>query len=109
MRLDKIFEQQIKCLTQAIKKEYKPQKIILYGSAAKNKATKDSDIDIFIIKRTNKKLLDRIKDVFDIVDCQIPIEPIIYTPSEVKQRLKIGDFFIKDIFKEGKVLYEKRQ
>ncbi|MFH1440693.1 MAG: nucleotidyltransferase domain-containing protein [Candidatus Omnitrophota bacterium] len=108
MRLDMEFKQQVDCLTQTIKEKYKPQKIILYGSVAKNKATKDSDIDIFIIKRTHKKLLDRIKDVFDIVDCQIPIEPIIYTPSEVKKRLKMGDFFIKDILKEGKVLYEKR-
>lgn len=30
---------------RADKKNYSPQKIILYGSVAKNKATKDSDIE----------------------------------------------------------------
>lgn len=107
-RLDIRFRRQISYLTKQIKKRYKPQKIILYGSVAKNKAKRNSDIDIFIVKRTSKRFIDRINDVFNIVDCQIPIEPIVYTPSEVKKRLKIGDFFIKDIFKEGKVLYEKR-
>ncbi|MEK6715714.1 MAG: nucleotidyltransferase domain-containing protein [Candidatus Omnitrophota bacterium] len=103
------FKKQIWFLTQQIKEEYRPQKIILYGSAAKNKATRDSDIDIFIIKNTHKRLINRINDVLNLVDSNIPIEPIVYTPIEVKARLKLGDPFITDIVNEGIVLYEKRK
>lgn len=101
------FKEQITQLTKQVKDKYMPEKIILYGSAAKNKATRDSDIDIFIIKKTHKRLINRINDVFNLVDSNIPIEPIVYTPSEVKWRLKLGDPFVTDIVKEGIVLYEK--
>jgi hypothetical protein len=30
------------------------------------------------------------------------------TPQEIKRRLKLGDFFIKDIIEKGKVLYEAK-
>jgi len=32
---------------------------------------------------------------------------LVRTPEEVKQRLAIGDFFVKDILSRGKVLYRK--
>ena len=96
-KLSKIIDQ--------IKARYKPQKVILYGSVAKGKATSDSDIDLLIIKKTNRRFIDRISDVLLSCDYDIPLEPLVYTPQELKRRLKIGDFFIKDILKNGKVLY----
>ncbi|MBI4285708.1 MAG: nucleotidyltransferase domain-containing protein, partial [Chloroflexi bacterium] len=35
-------------VVEKIKKEYQPEKIILYGSYAYGKPTRDSDIDLFI-------------------------------------------------------------
>ena len=34
-----------------------------------------------------------------------PIDLIVYTPEQAKKRLDMGDFFIKDIFAKGKILY----
>jgi hypothetical protein len=31
------------------------------------------------------------------------------TPKEIKKRLKMGDFFIEEILKKGKVLYEAKK
>ena len=33
---------------------------------------------------------------------------IVRTPKRVAQRLKMGDSFMKDVLKEGRVLYESR-
>jgi predicted nucleotidyltransferase len=95
-------------LVEKLKKGYQPEKIILYGSYAWGKPTKDSDLDLFIIKRTNERHIDRAIKVCEILDQEereVPLEPLVYTPEEVEYRLKIGDDFIKKIIEEGKVLY----
>jgi hypothetical protein len=33
---------------------------------------------------------------------------LVYTPKEIKKRLALGDFFIEDIIKNGKLLYERK-
>lgn len=90
-------------------KPYNPDKVILFGSRAWGKPHKDSDFDLMVIKNTRekysnrafkvRKLLRGVNESFDI---------IVMTPAEIKRRQKINDFFINDILKEGKILYEKK-
>lgn len=98
-------------ISRKIALHYKPEKIILFGSSVKGNFTPDSDIDILIIKNVkNKSFAERWQEVSKIardLNRRIPLEPLVFTPAEVKQRLKEDDFFIKDIFKHGKVVYEK--
>lgn len=89
-------------------KKYKPEKIILYGSLACGKINESSDIDLLIIKKTRKKPLDRIGEVLNMCDYDVAFEPLIYTPREIKERLGYRDFFIKNILKSGKILYERK-
>jgi len=107
-----------KKLKQIIKdlNPYQPDKVILYGSYAKGNPKKESDIDLLIIKKTDKDYFENVREI-----CQLlrpkkyygtskyikGIDPIIYTPSQIKKRIMINDFFIKDILKEGKIIYEK--
>jgi len=35
----------------------------------------------------------------------LPLEPLVLTPQEVENRLAVGDQFIAEIMKKGKVLY----
>ncbi len=97
-------------VVEKIKENYKPQKIILFGSYAYGKPTKDSDIDLFIIKNTRENRIDRFVNVKRIIynpDFKIPISPLVYTPKELKKRLKEGDDFVREIISKGDVLYEK--
>jgi predicted nucleotidyltransferase len=88
---------------------YDPEKIILYGSAARGQLTEDSDIDILIIKRTNKDMFDRIGEVLDLLrDIPLPIEPIVLTPEEFRKMIDEDRLYAEVILKEGKTLYEKR-
>ncbi len=76
-------------VVEKLKDSYKPKKIILFGSYAHGKATKDSDIDILIIKDTNKRRVDRFVDVKGIIynpGFRIPVSPLVYTPEELKKK-----------------------
>ena len=98
---------EIKNVTEQIVQSYNPEKIILFGSFAYGKPRPSSDIDLLIIKKSRKKRVERIKEILMKVESDIPLEPLVYTPKEIKQRLNLGDFFVQDIFKKGKLLYEK--
>ncbi len=95
-------------LTQRIVKEYKPEKIILFGSYAWGKPTADSDVDFFIIKKTKLSALKRIEQVSRLFPQRnLAMDFLVYTPSEVKKKIKQErNLFIEDIVNNGVVLYE---
>ena len=106
------FVKAIENIKEKVRVSYKPLKIVLFGSCLQGKVTEDSDIDMLIIKETSSSPGERWMEVCKIArdfKRHIPFEPIILTPEEVKERLKLGDFFLQGILAEGKVLYEKEQ
>ncbi|MBA3046949.1 nucleotidyltransferase domain-containing protein [Patescibacteria group bacterium] len=100
-------QKEIKRITKQIVKNYNPEKIILFGSFAYGKPKPSSDIDLLIIKKSRKKRVERIKEILMKTESDIPLEPLVYTPKEIKNRIDLGDFFFQDIFKKGKVLYAR--
>ena len=95
----------IDAITKQIVEKYKPEKIILFGSA--NKENEEiNDIDLFIIKNDVPHYgADRLNELFTLLDVDAAVDYIVYKPAEVEERLALGDPFIKKILKEGKVLY----
>ena len=104
MNLD--FEKEIKSITAQIIEKYKPEKIILFGSAVRGKSGLDSDVDLLIIKKDTPLYgADRIRELIRIIERNIPVDFLIYRPEEFQKRLDMGDPFLKAVLKEGKVLY----
>ncbi len=96
---------QIENVRSQLIKKYKPEKIILFGSAAWGK-DEINDIDLFIIKRDVPYYgADRIIELYRMTDVNAPVDFIVYKPEEAEERLSLGDPFVKKIFREGKVLY----
>lgn len=107
---NKIYQQEIKKLTEILK-HYHPQKMILFGSAAKGKPNKESDIDICIIKKFKNSKLNEKKTIFDLLwqhNFNYLFDPDIqlYHPDRFEKELQRGDPFLEEIIK-GKVIYEK--
>jgi len=101
-------QKEIQKIKNQIVKNYKPEKIILFGSFAYGKPNKNSDLDLLIIKNTKSSRVKRIKDVLMKVDSDLPLEPLVYTPKELACRIKLGgDFFIEEVIRKGKIIYEK--
>ena len=103
-------QKEIKRIADQIVKKYKPEKIILYGSFACGKPHKDSDADLLIIKNTKKGRTKRHLEVDRLLlDRTMPLDILVYTPEEIKKRLLLGDYFIENIIKQGKLLYAEKQ
>jgi predicted nucleotidyltransferase len=95
-------------IVSAIIKEYKPEKIILFGSYAYGKPSGDSDIDLLIVKNTDKRPIDRwieVKRLLRDKNRMLPVSPLVYTEKEIEERTAIRDFFVEEIFEKGEVLY----
>ena len=99
------FEAEVKNITNQIVKKYKPEKIILFGSAARGKFGPDSDLDFLVVKNDGRTKIERAQTIYSLVEKKVPADFIVYTPQEIKERLKLGDPFLKIIFKEGRILY----
>ena len=105
--MDREIKEEIKKIIEQIKDKYKPKKIILFGSFAWGKPNKNSDIDLLIIKDTKKDYYQRIPEVRSLLhNIDRAFDILVMTQKEVAKRLKLGDFFIEDILKKGKVIYE---
>jgi predicted nucleotidyltransferase len=89
---------------------YKPEKVILFGSYAYGTPTRDSDLDLFIIKETSSTPFQRrveVRHVCDDLQRHTAFQPLVATPEEWRQRIEMGDPFFLEIAKKGRVLYEK--
>ena len=103
-----ISHQKIQKVAAKIVKDYKPEKIILFGSYAWGTPSPDSDVDLFVMKRTNDSIIERHKKVERLLfGSGFPVDVLIYTPLQVKKRLHMGDFFVRNIISKGKLLYGK--
>ncbi len=103
-------------LPQAIERivsALKPEKIILFGSYAYGNPTHDSDVDLLVIMKTRKKRAERYVAVSQLLyPRQFPVDIIVKTPKEVEEDMRGGkdnSFFIREIIKTGKVLYDRHQ
>lgn len=92
-------------LAQQIVQAYTPSKIILFGSAAGS--TLDvNDIDLLIIKENVPHTgAERIRQLYRMIDTDLPVDYLVYRPEEIENRIRLGDPFISSVLHEGKVLY----
>ncbi len=98
-------------LINFIVSEYKPERIILFGSYGTEMRDENSDIDLLIIKETKKRFVDRVVELMRLIRNQFgfeyPVEPLVYTPEEWKCAKQISSIFTRTVLSKGVVLYEK--
>ena len=92
---------------QTIAQNYNPNKIILFGSYATGNPTLDSDVDLMIVIETSRRSKELGAEISANLKQSFPMDIVVKTPSEIKRRLQLGDFFLKDVMENGKVLYER--
>lgn len=104
----KSIRREIKNIIKGLVEEYQPERIILFGSYIWGRPKKGSDIDLFIIKKGvgKQRHIERLWDIVGLVDCRkMGVDLLVYTPREVRERLKLEDPFIKKVIEKGEVIY----
>jgi len=104
-----ISQKQIESVVQVIVEGYEPMKIILFGSYAYGHPTKDSDLDLLIIKDGEASGIQRNRRVRNILkDFSIPIDVIVKSSQEFDMLKDVIGTVIYPANKYGKVVYEQK-
>ena len=93
----------IETLVSSIK-ALNPERIILFGSAARGDYTAHSDIDIIVVMQSDKDFFHRTYEVIRHCESDIPLDLLVYTPQEFQSMIEHENPFISSVLKEGKVL-----
>ena len=103
-----ISKRKISDIVNKIAKNYDPDKIILFGSYAIGTANDDSDLDIIIVKKTDKPKHKRGREVRKfLLGSMVPIDLKIYTPIEFENERNFSLSFLNSAIKNSIVIYER--
>ena len=103
-----MINQEIQNITDIIIQSVQPDKIILFGSRAleNNKTTSDYDICILKSGLTKKRAITQ--ELYKLFyKTKLAIDIIIETPEKFLELKNIPYMIYRDIFNNGKVIYEK--
>jgi uncharacterized protein len=98
----------IRHVAKRIADKFNPDKIVLFGSYAYGKPTANSDVDLLIVMNTPlRERQQRLEISRAISPRPFPIDIVVRTPAQVKERIRMGDYFITEIMAQGQILYER--
>jgi predicted nucleotidyltransferase len=86
---------------------YSPERVYLFGSAARGQAGPDSDYDFLVVvpDDTPRKVRET-KAVFQaLLDIDAPIDVLVWTRGDFDGRLHLQVSFPSTVVREGKLLY----
>lgn len=93
---------------QRIVNLFHPERIILFGSAARGATTPDSDLDILVVmpfKGSQRKKAGEID--LALADRTVPLDVIVVTPEQFDRNKDLIGTIVREAAREGKVLYER--
>jgi uncharacterized protein len=85
----------------------KPERIILFGSAATGTMTRDSDLDLLVIERgfeSQREESIRLREALE--DLDVPIDIFAMTPERFEETKRVIGGLAYPANKYGKVIYE---
>jgi predicted nucleotidyltransferase len=94
----------LKAIADRWRRDYGAERIILFGSAARDMVTEHSDIDLLVIAETSERFYERAASVLRTVrelGYAMPLAPIVLTAKELQARLDRGDHFIAEVIETG--------
>jgi len=92
-------------VVEQIVENFQPQKIILFGSYARGNPRPESDVDMLVVMDTPLREIEQSLEIYRRLNVMFGLDLIVYTPKHLQERLKMHDWFLIDVVKEGKVVY----
>src|SRR3954447_25460214 len=95
----------IRRFARQVAEQFKPERIILFGSHAYGTPHADSDVDVLVVMPCPNQL-DQACRISIAIDPPFPLDVVVRTPYAMSWRLKEGETFLTEVVTKGKVLYE---
>ena len=83
----------------------KPEKIILFGSAARGEIGPDSDLDLLVIKACGHRRNTARKIRRHLIGIAVPIDIIVAKPQDIQRYKDAIGLIYRPALAEGKVIY----
>ena len=93
---------QITAYCRVVAREFRPKKIILFGSYAHGKPTKDSDVDLVVIMPFRGSDTKKVVEIRGRVEAPFPMDLLVWPPKRIRKT----DYFTHEVLTRGKVMYE---
>ena len=102
-----ITRRQITAYAAEVARQFKPQRIILFGSHAYGKPDEDSDVDVLVVMPKSKRVRrDTVVKIRLKVRADFPVDMLVRGEAEVERRVRQRDMFMTHVTSEGRVMYE---
>ena len=85
---------------------FHPQQIVLFGSYAYGVPNEDSDVDLLVILPFQERNIQKQTEIRLAVHRGFAMDILAYTPQQLKERIHLGDSFLREITEKGKILYD---
>jgi len=90
-----------------IAEKFKPQKIILFGSYARGNPRPESDVDLLVVMDTSLREVQQEILIQQSLEMDLfGLDLIVQTPRRLQERVTLGDSFLREILRDGKIVYE---
>src|SRR3989442_4825723 len=96
----------IQQLSRQIVREFKPERVILFGSQAYGSPHHDSDIDLLVVLPFRGRATDKAIEIRRRLPPYVPLDLVVRTPRDLKQRLAWGELFLRAVMDPVEVLYD---
>lgn len=106
MKAVKTVKKEISELCRQIVEACHPQKVVLFGSYAYGKPTEDSDVDVMVVMPFEGHPAYQAGKIRSQIQTPLAVDLLVRTPSQIEERIGMGDPFMQEIIEQGKVLYE---
>lgn len=90
-----------------IVEQFRPERVILFGSYAYGQPQPESDVDLLVIMDTPMKEVEQAVQICQALAPRYGLDLVVRTPANLKRRLDLGDLFLREVVGKGKVLYER--
>jgi len=98
--------QSISAFVKRIVDEFHPERVVLFGSYAYGSPTADSDVDLLVVMPHPGPPSVMAAEIRKRIHAGFPMDLLVRSPAEVRRRLAMGDFFIREVMERGQSLYE---
>jgi predicted nucleotidyltransferase len=100
------FRDEVTEVAALIAERFQPDRIVLFGPRAPQRADAESDADLMVIMETATSPIKQAVAIVRTVPYRILLDVLVRTPEQIAIGLAEENFFILDVLTEGITLFE---